>query len=73
MKVNCKDYETSKQFILRIYDKDGYKAMSFVSAITGVPLVVILTWIGDTYGYSEELNKHIESLVQFYGYTEINK
>jgi hypothetical protein len=55
-------------------DKSYDERMSYVgniSVITGVPIIVVLAYIGEIYGFTDEINKKMESLMNFYTVKEV--
>jgi hypothetical protein len=67
-------YIVQKDVIQRWYlrDKgDPSKLLSPIANATMVPCIVIAYYIGEIDGWSPEIRRSIESLMKFYGYTEI--
>ena len=46
-------------------------AAGVIAVATGCPIVAVLCFIGELYGFSDEINKAIDRIVKFYGYDEI--
>lgn len=46
-------------------------ALGIMANATNVPCIIIAFWIGEIEGYPDWLKKSINTLIDFYGYTEI--
>lgn len=53
------------------YPNDPSRAIGQLAAVTGVPCIVIAYYIGPLCNWHPDLIKSIKSLVDFYGYSEI--
>lgn len=47
------------------------RAISLAADFSGCPCIVICHWIAEVDGWSEELMRITDLIMQFYGYTEI--
>lgn len=46
-------------------------AVATMANATTVPCIIVAYWLGEITGYPDWLKKTVDSLVKFYGYTEI--
>jgi len=42
-----------------------------ISIVTNVPIIVVVCYLGEMYGFSDELNEKLASLMSFYTVTEV--
>lgn len=47
------------------------ESVSLIAAVSGVPVLAVLIFIGDELGYTDEVTGYIESIKLFYKYTNI--
>ena len=47
------------------------KAVAMAAVFSGCPNVVVTYWIAEVAGWNEVLTKHLRSVVNYYGYTDI--
>lgn len=61
-------FRKQKQYIIDYVAKSGVKNISLYSASTGIPLIVIYTYVAEEYAeYRELAEEKIKSLREFYG------
>lgn len=61
-------FRKQKQYIIDYVTKSGVKNISLYSASTGIPLIVIYTYVAEEYPeYKELAEQKIKSLREFYG------
>ncbi len=56
---------------LRLGDLGVERCMTELAITTSCPCIVIAFYIGELYGFTDEVNRIIKRLTEFYGYTEI--
>lgn len=75
MHIDLGAYEGSKNLIVNWLSgrdpKDLMHNISKIAVSTHCPCIVVAYFAGDALGWTEELVKHIKSLIEFYGYSEI--
>lgn len=75
MIIDIEAYTASKSIVINYYEgkggKDARRSISMGASITHCPAVVVAYWIGDHAGWTPEIIQTIKSLIDFYGYTEI--
>lgn len=75
MKIDLEAYSANKKFIMDwAVNKGGNDPagqISILASITFVPAIVCAYWIGEATGYPDKVQQHIKSIIDFYGYTEI--
>lgn len=52
-------------------DAERMEAIGVISVSTGVPIIVVCCYVGELFGFSEELKQRIETLKAFYHVTEV--
>jgi hypothetical protein len=70
MKINIDEFRVHEPLILKQYAKDGLNSVSLYAATAMVPVIALLVFIREVYP-SVELDKRINTLIGFYGYTEV--
>lgn len=72
---DCNKYTLNKEFVQKWYRDHGNnepaKVVSVMATATMVPCIVVAYWIGEITDWPEEIIVSIQSLIKFYGYTEI--
>jgi hypothetical protein len=75
VKINIDDYKNSKAFIQDWFLKNGEgkitETVSIMGPSTMVPCIVIAFWIGEVTNWDKEALESIQTLTEFYDYTEI--
>jgi hypothetical protein len=76
MILNANDYRINIKSIKLLFDtKEEYsKKLDFIGSVaiaTAVPIVVVCYYMGELYGFTDELNAKIDRLRQFYKITEM--
>lgn len=75
MRINLETYKLSKKFIqetyISRYKNDLDFGISFLSAVTYVPVIVCAFYIGEVDGWSDKILNIIDRMTDFYGYKEI--
>jgi hypothetical protein len=65
------DVKKSIQNTFLARDEEGKKKILDVADAYKVPCVIIVFWCGEVSGWPDYLKKSLDSLIKFYGYTEI--
>jgi translation elongation factor EF-1beta len=52
-------------------DKERIAHIGSISVATGVPIIVVCCYVGELFGFSDELKSMIERLKLFYNVTEV--
>lgn len=75
MVVDIAKFDASKKICVEWFKSKGNGDINYsISRIASyffVPCIVVAYWIGEVQGFTPELNKKIDNLVSFYGYTKI--
>jgi hypothetical protein len=75
MKLNADNYRINVPFVKSLtQDLTIEKRLTYVSNVavaTGVPIIVICCYVGELYGFSNELIDLISSLMKFYVVDEV--
>lgn len=75
MQIDLSSYEASKKVIVSWLssrkNRDLMYNISMASVITSCPCIVVAYFAGEAFGWTEELDTYIKSLIKFYGYTSI--
>ena len=76
MRLSIDSYKLNKPFVHQWYEKHKVdytpsQSVSILAVSTMVPCIVIAYWIGEITNWPPEIIRSIESLMLFYGYTEI--
>tara|TARA_R100001086_G_scaffold220940_1_gene137960 strand:+ start:144 stop:377 length:234 start_codon:yes stop_codon:yes gene_type:complete len=71
MKININEYRVCKPLVLKAYEKGGILEVSFQIGGIGCPLIAAYYYCVEEYGMTEGLQKKINSLTKFYGYSKI--
>lgn len=66
-------YRINIPYIKAIIDRDGFShhTVAMVSATLGVPVVAVYHYVGELYGFTDDIHDKIKKLVEFYRYEEI--
>jgi hypothetical protein len=76
MHIDVGAYEASKRTIVNWLSnrdpKDRSADISMIAVTTGCPCIVVAYYAGEAFGWTEEIKKYIQKLVDFYGYTDIS-
>ncbi len=76
MKLDLDKYRVNRKYIQEEYrrgnEKSVTKVISSIGAGIHCPLLALAFFLAETETYSPELVKMIDSLIKFYGYTEIS-
>lgn len=70
MKINIDEFRVHEPLILKQYEKDGLDSVSLYAATAMVPVIALLIFIREIHP-SSELDRRINVLIEFYGYTEV--
>lgn len=74
MKLKLAQFRTNKEELLRSIQKHGIDSLSMFCACTGLPVAAACVFVKEELPqYSEEMDKKLEVLKEFYGYTEITE
>lgn len=65
-----------KNAVLAWYRQNGDRygdgmSISIQAQSSSCPCIIVAMWLGEEFGWSEEILKSIQVLTDFYGYTEI--
>lgn len=78
MKIDINKYRCNLSWIENLFEKekqkydfDYMKTSTELAAVSHIPLIAILCFYGEIYGFNKDLIDKIESIIKFYGYTEI--
>lgn len=76
MILDADKYRLSKDFVISLYkNKVGkeelQKLVSQIAVATGVPIVIVASYIGEEYGFSDALTSQIDRVKSFYNVKEI--
>lgn len=75
MKIDLNHYVLSKKFIqetfINKHKDDPAFAISFMSAVTHVPIIVASFFVSEVDGWSEKTIEIINNIIKFYDYKEI--
>lgn len=75
MKIDINKYRSSKEIVQRWYltkgNDDLNQAIPTAACFTGIPCLVIIFYLADILGWDDFLVDRANSLIDFYGYTEI--
>ena len=78
MKIDINKYRNNVTWIKNIIDRerqmasfDKKKSIGLLSSAGSIPLIAVMHFYGELYGFDEELKTSIKSVTKFYGYTEI--
>lgn len=78
MKININKYRGNYHWIRSIFERErakkGYdflKTATELSAVSHVPLIAILCFYGEYYGFNKDIIDRIDQLSKFYGYSDI--
>lgn len=66
-----KDVKASVQRLFLAKDQEGREKILAIADPYKVPCIIIAFWCGEVSEYPEYLQKSVESLTKYYGYTEI--
>ena len=74
MKLKLAQFRTNKEELLRSIQKHGIDSLSMFCACTGLRVGAACVFVKEELPqYSEEMDKKLEVLKEFYGYTEITE
>lgn len=68
-RVNVKDIEW--MLVDKETDKERLEFIGLISVATGVPIIVVCCYVGELWGFTDELKAMIERLKAFYHVTEV--
>lgn len=75
MRIDLETYSARREYIHSMYESkykgDTNRAIGSLAAITMVPCIVIAFYLAEIEGFTPDLIKSINSLIDFYGYSEI--
>lgn len=75
MTLDCSKYEASRKTVenlfLSKFKDDPKRAVGMIASITFVPCIVVAYYIGPLCDWHPDLQASMKSLIDFYGYTEI--
>ena len=79
MKINIDKYRANIPWIIKIFEKeknkntfDRAKICTDISVSSHIPLIAILYFYGEMYGFDQNLTDQINLIEKFYGYTQID-
>lgn len=68
-------FEDVKAIFLSKLERDGAEishAITETAVGTGIPIIVVCHFVGEFYGYTDEVKKKIKNISDFYGYGKID-
>ena len=75
MTLNSNDYRINIKTIQHQLDdkttKERYDSIGPIAVSTGVPIIIVATYVGELYGFTDKLIDFIERLKLFYNVTEV--
>lgn len=67
--VDVNKYRVNKEGILKLIESSNYdrfRAISVAAVASHVPVIAVACFVGEKYGFDDELKDFIKKLVQFY-------
>lgn len=75
MTIDLETYSANKKFVIDWFNtkggKDIKRTIGMMATATFVPCIVIAYWLGEETNWHPDTISSIKSLVDFYGYTNI--
>lgn len=77
MNIKLGIYRNNVDFLNMLWDRDPTQTVNdFVSRAalaTGVPCIVVAHYLGEHIGFTDDVNKKIKNLMEFYGYENVEE
>ena len=71
MKIDINEFRVHKKIIVEKYLESGIDYVSLYSAVAMVPVISLYCYLREEFPLDTELTTRINSLILFYGYTEV--
>jgi len=71
MKLDTKEFRSSKKEIIQVYIKGGVDGVAEFCVLSAINLTAAFTFVAEYDTTNEEVAKKLETLKNFYGYTEV--
>lgn len=73
--VDCDKYRINETSIRKLTetktDAERVEMTGKLAVATGVPIIVVVCYLGEMYGFTEGLNRHLKNLIAFYHVDDI--
>jgi hypothetical protein len=74
LKLKLSQFRSNKAELIRSINKHGIESLSYFCACTGLPVAAACVFVKeDLSQFTEEMDRKLEALREFYGYTEIEE
>jgi len=70
MKINVNEFRVHEPLIIKHFSQFGIDSIGLYAATAMVPVIALYVYIREVYP-SEELDRRVNVLIEFYGYTEV--
>ena len=73
MKLRITEFSSCKDILIEHYTEKGLEDVQLVCVLCGIPLIAAYSYIQEGFPDDELLQKEMDDICKFYGYTEIVK
>lgn len=63
--------EFVQKWVLKNAHEEPSMAIAVMAQTTSVPCIIVAFWIGEVLNWPDKVKENVDSLIKFYGYTEL--